>query len=146
MFVHLPGLSQSNLRKIINFLTECGAGFSEVFHWKITRLITSNRCLELERDKSSTSKKFLTDPSSRGAMILARTTKKQDNGNIVEKGKNFGFNVISLEEMSLELLKRTPPPRCVCNKSLPNDAPSVKVQSYDNHSSRLLTVENATGL
>ena len=79
-------------------------------------------------------------------MIPARTTKKQDNGNIVEKGKNFGFNVISLEEMNLALLKRTPPPRCVCNKSLPNDAPSVKVQSYDNHSSRLLTVVSATGL
>ena len=75
MFVHLPGLSQSSLKKIINSLTECGAGFSEFFHKKITHLITSNRCLELARDKSSTSKKILTDPSSRGAMILARTTK-----------------------------------------------------------------------
>ena len=60
-------------------------------------------------------------------MILAKTTKKQDNGNIVEKAKNFGVNVISLEEMNLELVTRKPPPHCVCNKSLPNDAPSVKV-------------------
>ena len=128
VFVHLPGLSQSSLRKVINFLTECGAGFSEFFHRKITHLITSNRCLELERNTSSTSKKFITDPSSRGAMILARTTKKQDSGNVVEKAKNFGVNVISLEEMNLELFPRTPSARCVRKKSLPNDAPSVEVR------------------
>lgn len=128
VFVHLPGLSQSSLRKITSFLTECGAGFSEFFHRKIIHLITSNRCLELERDKSTTSKKILTDPSSRGAMILARTTKKQDSGSVIEKAKNFGVNIIFLEEMNLELLTRTHSALCIRNKRSLNDVPSVKVR------------------
>ena len=128
MFVHLPGLSQSSLKKIINSLTECGAGFSEFFLKKITHLITSNRCLELARDKSSTSKKILTDPSSRGAMILARTTKKQDSESVVEKARNFGINIIFLEEMNLALSSRTHSALCKRRNRLLNDAPSVKVR------------------
>lgn len=128
VFLHLPGLSQSNLRKIINSLTEYGARFSEFFHRKITHLITSNRCLELEKEKNSASKKILTDPSSRGAMILARTTKKKDNVSVVEKARNFEVNIIFLEEMNLDLLSTTHSAFCIRNKRLLNDAPSAKVR------------------
>ena len=61
-------------------------------------------------------------------MILARTTRKQDSGNVVEKAKNFGINVIFLEEIDLELQTRMQSARWVCNKRLPNDVPSVDVQ------------------
>ena len=66
---------------------------------------------------------------SRGAMILARTTKKQDSESVVEKA------------MKLELLtKRTQAFAYIKKRSL-NDAPSVKVRKL-----RLLSVLNATGL
>lgn len=66
---------------------------------------------------------------SRGAMILARTTKKQDSESVVEKA------------MNLELLtKRTQAFVYIKKRSL-NDAPSVKVRKL-----RLLSVLSATGL
>ena len=74
-------------------------------------------------------------------MILAKTTKKQDNGNIVQKAKNFGVNVISLEEMNLELH-----PIVYVTKACPTMLHQSKWESYDHHSSRLLIVVSATGL
>ena len=68
---------------------------------------------------------------SRGAMILARTTKKQDSESVVEKATN------------LELLteERTQPFVYIKKKRSLNDAPSVKVRKL-----RLLSVLSATGL
>lgn len=98
MFVHLPGSSEECLKQIISSLVERGAEVSEFFHGHVTHLITSQRCLEMEKEKTLTSKKLILDPSSRGAIILARTTKKQNNINIVEKAKKFGVRVILIEE------------------------------------------------
>lgn len=136
MFIHLPGSSRGSLKQIISILMESGADVSEFFHRKITHLITSNRYLEVEKNNILTSNKLLTDPSSRGAMILAKTTKKQDNANIVDKAKKLGVNVIFLEEMNLEFLSiqkslldhTLVTDSTLCLKRTANDVPSVEVR------------------
>ncbi|KAJ7323482.1 Cdc7p-Dbf4p kinase complex regulatory subunit [Desmophyllum pertusum] len=136
VFIHLPGSSRGSLKQIISILMESGAEVSEFFHRKITHLITSNRYLEVEKNNILTSNKLLTDPSSRGAVILAKTTKKQDNANIVDKAKKLGVNVIFLEEMNLEFLSRQKSlldhtlvtDSTLCLKRTANDVPSVEVR------------------
>ena len=100
--MNLPGTSADSLKNVISSLKDCGAEISQFFNRNITHLITSNKSTEMEKKKySKASKKLLTDPSSRGAMILARTVKKQSTISIVERAKNFGVNIVFLEEMNL---------------------------------------------
>lgn len=101
MFVNLPGTSADSLKNLISTLKESGADVSQFFNRKITHLITSNKSTEMQKKYAIASKKLLTDPSSRGAMILARTLKKRSNVGIVERAKNLGVNVVFLEEMNL---------------------------------------------
>lgn len=81
-----------------------------------------------------TSKKLRADPSSRGAIILARTTMKQEHLSIVEKAKNLGITVILVQEMKLECLSRKEKlvdhmfaaNSTLCKKRTANDSPSVR--------------------
>lgn len=105
MFVYLPGSSADSFRQIISNLKECGAEVSQFFHKKISYLITSNNCIEMEKRKKVTSTKFLTDPSSRGAMFLGKATKEQSRVGIFEKAKKFGISIVSLDELRVFLSK-----------------------------------------
>ena len=105
MFVYLPGSSASDLRQIISNLKDCGAEVSQFFHKKISYLITSNNCIEMEKRKKVISRKLLTDPSSRGAMFLGKATKEQSNDGIFEKAKRFGISIVSFDEISVFLSK-----------------------------------------
>lgn len=100
MFVYLPGSSADSLRQIIRNLKECGAEVSQFFHKKISYLITSNNCIEMEKRKKVISRKVLTDPSSRGAMFLGKATKELSKVGIFEKAKKFGITILSLDEIT----------------------------------------------
>lgn len=105
VFVYLPGSSAGDLRQIISNLKDCGAEVSQFFHKKISYLITSNNCIEMEKRKKVISRKLLTDPSSRGAMFLGKATKEQSNDGIFEKAKRFGISIVSFDEISVFLSK-----------------------------------------
>lgn len=59
----------------------------------------------MEKRKKVISRKFLTDPSSRGAMFLGKATKEQSKVGIFEKAKKFGISIVSLGEISVFLSK-----------------------------------------
>ena len=105
-FVYLPGSPKDQLTHVISHLKKSGIEVCQFFHKKITHLITSNRCIDMEKRERSTSKQLLTDPSSRGALILSRATKKEKKISILEKAKNFGVKITSIDEVELDSLLR----------------------------------------
>lgn len=104
--MYLPGSSANSLRQITSILKECGAKVCQFFHKKICYLITSDDSIELEKREKLTSKKLLGDPSSRGAMFLARATKDRNKVSIFERAKRLGVNVVRLKEIDFSLWRK----------------------------------------
>ena len=108
MYIKLPGSSAVGLRQITGNLKECGAEVSpsEESHKKVSYLITSNSCIKKEKREKLTSKKLLTDQSSRGAMFLARATYNQNKVSIFEKANSLGTNVVCLDDIGVHMSRK----------------------------------------
>ena len=108
MFLHLPWPPFHQMKQLISNLQKSGAEVSNFFHKNITHLITSQHCIRMDKEsRRRNSAKLSTVPSSRGALILSKTSGKKEQISIFEQAKMFNIEIILVEEISLPLAERS---------------------------------------
>ena len=126
VFLHLPWSSFDQVTQLISNLQKSGAEVSNFFHNKITHLITSEQCIEMDKKEGVNPAQPSKFPSSRGALILSKRSGKKEKLSIFEQAQKFNIEIVLVEEMKFELIGKSEKNISSTGKTSPKRAKEIK--------------------